>query len=445
MIIFQTGVGSPFTFVGAGDELVVSGVISNLGSPTTPVISSALAGNIVTNTGMIASFGGGSAIALALGGTIGNSGVISGAVTAGDRLDFTNEASGRFSGFLQILQGAESTGSVVTNRGTMVFTETAGNVTHLGNTVIHLAGSNDLMVNSGKITGDIHMGAGNDIYDGRQGAVLGTVFGGLGDDLYYLTQATVLSDSGGADTVNARMSATLAGGIETLVLSGFGNFSGTGNNLGNLITGNGGANLLDGLGGNDTMLGGNGADTVLGNTGNDSLQGQAGNDRIQGGYGNDTAEGGDGNDSLMGDTGADLLQGGLGADTLLGGVGGDSLSGGDDADVLIGGAYGTDWLTGGAGADRFAFVTLQDSFASLAADVVTDFVQGEDLIDLSALIGGEFLFQGGGAFSTAQASVRTVIQTGKTLVLIDSDHSGVADMQLFLTGEVVLSAADFLL
>lgn len=445
MIITQSGVSSPFAFAGSGDEFVVTGVITNLGDTGTDVILSALAGNKITNQGQISSFGAGSAISLALGGTVANSGVISGALVSLGPLSYLNAATGRHSGFIQVSQEAASTGSTLTNRGTLVFADMAGNVAHVANAVIALADSNDMVVNSGKITGDILMGGGNDVFDGRGGQVLGVVNGGTGDDLYYISQTTTIADSAGYDTVNARTSATLAAGIERLVISGYGNFSGIGNTLANTIIGNGSSNLLDGAAGDDTIAGGGGTDKLLGGTGNDSLDGQIGADTLLGGGGADALIGGDGDDRLFGETGNDSLSGGLGADRLDGGIGADSLLGDDGDDVLIGGAFGTDRMTGGAGLDRFTYLTAQDSFATAAADVITDFTQGEDRIDLSALVAGDFIFMGSDPFSTSQASVRATVLGDKTAAQFDLNHDGTADMQVFLSGIFALTAADFLL
>ena len=79
-------------------------------------------------------------------------------------------------------------------------------------------------------------------------------------------------------------------------------------------------------------------------------------------------------DTLIGDAGANRLTGLDGDDTLAGGDGADTLTGGDGADTLTGGD-GADTLTGGAGADVFVF-------AGFDGDVITDFRDGVDRIDL---------------------------------------------------------------
>ena len=83
--------------------------------------------------------------------------------------------------------------------------------------------------------------------------------------------------------------------------------------------------------------------------------------------------------TVTGTAGNDDLYGGNGADTLNGGGGVDVLVGGAAADRLIGGT-GDDTLTGGAGADVFVY-----DARGFGTDTITDFVRGQDKIDLSAL------------------------------------------------------------
>jgi len=116
----------------------------------------------------------------------------------------------------------------------------------------------------------------------------------------------------------------------------------------------------------DTLTGGAGADTMRGGFGNDGLTGGAGDDDLRGDDGRDTLNGGEGQDKLQGGAGIDLLRGGGGDDRLFGGVGADTLDGG----------AGNDRLQGDAGADTFI---LSDGI-----DRVMDFVDGEDLLDVSA-------------------------------------------------------------
>jgi Ca2+-binding RTX toxin-like protein len=78
-----------------------------------------------------------------------------------------------------------------------------------------------------------------------------------------------------------------------------------------------------------------------------------------------------------------VLSGGAGVNNLLGFGGNDTLNGGAGLDGLNGGA-GKDQLTGGAGQDSFVYTALSDSgITASARDLIADFEQGIDHIDLS--------------------------------------------------------------
>ncbi len=77
------------------------------------------------------------------------------------------------------------------------------------------------------------------------------------------------------------------------------------------------------------------------------------------------------------------LKGSSGNDTLIGDAAAQSLNGGEGNDILVGG-LGADTLTGNAGADIFAYKTIADSTVA-QTDVIVDFVEGTDKIDLTAL------------------------------------------------------------
>ncbi|MBY5309952.1 sodium:calcium exchanger, partial [Aphanizomenon flos-aquae CCAP 1446/1C] len=87
------------------------------------------------------------------------------------------------------------------------------------------------------------------------------------------------------------------------------------------------------------------------------------------------------NDNFTGTNNSDDLFGGLGNDTLQGSGGDDRLFGEQGDDRFLGGT-GSDTLTGGTGLDQFIFEYFNGSTLSQDLDVVTDFVQGEDKIDL---------------------------------------------------------------
>jgi hypothetical protein len=95
----------------------------------------------------------------------------------------------------------------------------------------------------------------------------------------------------------------------------------------------------------------------------------------------------EGDDQLIDSGEARILSGNQGNDRLDGGDGADTLFGGKDNDVLTGGAgndhlsgdLGDDTLTGGTGQDHFDF---GQATSTANTDIVTDFTDGEDHIDL---------------------------------------------------------------
>jgi Ca2+-binding RTX toxin-like protein len=219
------------------------------------------------------------------------------------------------------------------------------------NDVITGGSGNDLIFGG---TGDntLNGGAGDDLLVGGSGAGDNDVLdGGLdadtmvglgGNDTYVVddvADVVVEALAAGTDTVETEMvaySLELIANVENLTYTGLDAdaFTGTGNELNNVISGGDLADTLSGLSGNDTLNGGLGADT------------------LNGGDGNDTLNGGDDADVLEGGIGNDALNGGAGEDTLNGGDGNDTLNGGDDNDTLDGG-IGIDAMTGGAGDDTF--------------------------------------------------------------------------------------------
>ena len=130
----------------------------------------------------------------------------------------------------------------------------------------------------------------------------------------------------------------------------------------------------------DPFMGSDASSLMLDNAGGNVTMAKGGYDRVLGGEGDDRLDGGDDSDDLYGEEGDDILDGGGGFDRLFGGEGDDRLEGGAGDDLLVGGE-GDDALTGGAGADTFVFTPDHDT------DTITDFGNGDDVIDLSALEG----------------------------------------------------------
>ncbi len=441
MITTVTGSAGPFSFADRGDQLIVRGVLTNVGLTITEAVFSNMVNTKTVNYGVIASLSADyAAINLLGGGIIINAagGYINGSIHVAGSVSLQN--LGAISGPIEVYAAefSVSDSRIVTRGMINSYQSSTGDA-------IHLLWGNDVVINTGSIVGNIDLGDGNNVFDGRSGTVVGTVHGGMGDDTYFLTEATSITDAGGIDQVNARMSYTLGDDIENLNLNGYGNFSGTGNVLDNVITGNGSGNQLFGLNGNDTLSGLQGNDILYGGNGDDNLDGGGGNDQLTAGNGNDIISGGSGNDQLFGEVGFDTLLGGAGNDTLYGGSASDTLDGGSGNDVLYGGSFGSDLMTGGDGADIFVFDVPSTSFANNAADVITDFHVGVDKIDFSALVDGALTFVGTSALSKIDDSVRWFQSGGKTVVQVDLNHNGVADMQIFLTGAMILNADCFIL
>lgn len=146
--------------------------------------------------------------------------------------------------------------------------------------------------------------------------------------------------------------------------------------------------------GNDQMTGGSSEDRFDGGTGDDTLRGKDGDDDLTGGGGRDTIRGNKGDDAIDGNGSADSIAGGWGDDNLDGGGGGDTLTGG----------RGDDTMTGGSGADIFVFGRTTDK------DVITDFADGEDVIDLSRLDAAKF---------NALANAGAIYENGKSGTVLD--------------------------
>ncbi|NTU52390.1 MAG: DUF4347 domain-containing protein [Chlorobiaceae bacterium] len=189
------------------------------------------------------------------------------------------------------------------------------------------------------------------------------------------------------------------------------------------MVGSTGNDQQNGAAGDDQMYGEAGNDTLMGNGGNDLLDGGTDADRMEGGAGNDMyvvdnpgdvvkETAGKGTDSveasitftlvanvenltltgsgaingkgnvldnvINGNDGANVLSGATGNDTILGVGGNDTINGGTGADVM----------TGGDGNDLFVFdylATTESGVVATSHDIITDFVSGQDRLDLSAI------------------------------------------------------------
>ncbi len=156
--------------------------------------------------------------------------------------------------------------------------------------------------------------------------------------------------------------------------------------------------------------------------------------------GNDVVQGGDGNDIISGGEGNDRLFGGDGDDRLVGSAGNDILGGGDGADKM----------TGSSGKDIFILTDSEIGTTKLGEhDVITDFQQGTDRIDISALYDNGVVYGGlkNGALNGALSNANKVgyyTSGGKTWVEGDVTGDGVADWVLEMNGAYKLKGSDII-
>ncbi|NJK39883.1 MAG: hypothetical protein HC835_16975 [Oscillatoriales cyanobacterium RM2_1_1] len=179
------------------------------------------------------------------------------------------------------------------------------------------------------------------------------------------------------------------------------------------------------LGGNDTVQGVGDAELIIGNQGSDSLLGGAGNDTLFGGKDGDRLDGQDGNDLLFGNLGQDIVRGGAGNDTLFGGQENDSLVGDGGNDILYG-DLGADTLTGGLGADVFSVRNNGQG-----SDVITDFQDGSDLIQLPDGISGLQV-----ETNLLNQAVISITATGEVLAVLEGVQATAINSNDFVGGQI---------
>lgn len=254
-------------------------------------------------------------------------------------------------------------------------------------------------------------------------------------------------------------------------------YTGSGNDS---VTGGAYNDIIDGGSGNDVLRGGDGRDNLSGGEGDDILNSnsETGFCYFDGGLGDDrlvlirtkstvdftldlaagssdigdgsevvasfemlTFRGGSGVDTIVGMNKSDRLTGGRGDDILSGLDGNDRLSGSPGSDIIDGGD-GRDILSGGGGPDRFVYTSITNSLPGADRDVILDFKQGPDVVDLSAI--GGLSFSGGSSFSGSAGEMIVKQTANRTMVKIDVDGDSVSDMDIGFMGVINLQASDFL-
>ena len=225
---------------------------------------------------------------------------------------------------------------------------------------------------------------GNDQING--GAGDDSLYGEAADDeLWGLTGADRLDGGAGTDiavywasdeavTVNLASGTGQGGHAEGDEITGVENLWGS--DHADTLTGDNGANRL---------YGGRGDDDLRGNSGDDVLEGDIGADRLDGGPGMDMASYSLSNEGVTVKLGEGIIEGGHADGDVLVSIEGiqgsryDDVLEGDNGANRLSGGIGDDTLKGNGGADRFIFEH------SNRDDVILDFTDGEDRIDLTGI------------------------------------------------------------
>ncbi|NOT81811.1 MAG: calcium-binding protein, partial [Gallionella sp.] len=320
-----------------------------------------------------------------------------------------------------------------------------------GNDVVLGLSGNDT-ITAGAGNDQVDGGAGNDIFMATLNDGDDAYVGGLGIDTYNLSGTSAAADV----NLTAGTASSLQTGTDTL--SGIENVTGSSGN--NVITDSNVANNLVGGAGNDTfvMLGDNFRDVITGGTNVDTVNYSSTTANLNVNLTAATAVvNGTGTTAALSDTvnGVENFVSGSGNDIIIGSSVANALNGGDGADTLTGGA-GKDTLTGGAGADVFDYnLTTETGNNATLRDVITDFVQGADIIDLSGIdantgvVGNDAFifnltpfFNGPGEITVFYQNVGAVEHT----VIEGNVNAALStDFQIALVGHHNLTAADFVL
>lgn len=262
------------------------------------------------------------------------------------------------------------------------------------------------ITNYGLIKGGIHLGTGNDLYEGKAGAVTGTVSLGAGNDRAYGGAGAEIFDGGANnDTLDG------GGGNDTLIQK-----AGDGN---------------------DRLVGGDGIDTVIFADTEGAIINLALTSAQTTAYGSDTfigienLSGGEGNDRFTGNTLANTLKGNAGNDTLDGG-------------------YGNDVLIGGTGNDTFVFKDRLSKTGNV--DRITDYDRAFDSIQLDnkymemlgpvgRLSSSKFVL----GTKAKDANDHLIYDQGTGKLYYDADGSGASAQVLIaqFTNKAVLTSAEF--
>jgi Ca2+-binding RTX toxin-like protein len=318
-------------------------------------------------------------------------------------------------------------------------------VVSLASTTAQPTGSSgsDTLLNIENLTGSPYNdrltgNSGNNVLNGGLGN--DTLAGGLGNDTYFINVATdiVTELAGqGTDLIQSAITYSLVdtdgtgangGNVENLQLTGSAAGNATGNALNNVLYANTANNVLNG---------GTGIDTAS------YLYGASAGVTVSLASTTPQATGGSGSDTL------------LNIENLTGSKYNDRLTGNSGNNVLNGG-LGTDILTGGANADRFIFLSINDSGLSITSrDTITDFKAVEsDKIDLSTIDANTntasndaftSLQQGASFLDSFINSASLYFDQTAKILYANNDVDAQADFSIQLTGVAAVSLGYFVL
>lgn len=347
---------------------------------------------------------------------------------------------------------------------------------------VFLADGGDDTVIAGAARDEIYGGDGNDYIDGGSGD--DTLTGGNGNDTYIVNltnkgklEGKVVESNNtdsGIDTLRLRgikilekpVTIELKPNIENIdaTQTGSTQLNLTGNKSDNILIGNDANNILNGDKGVDTFVGGKGNDTYvldqaleLGgitelndpDSGIDTLHIDFSNESIAldidlGTTNLTNVENvslrDNGLFNIIGNASDNVLRGNSDLNVLSGGIGNDLLDGG----------RGNDTLSGGLGLDTFVF---SSNLSKNNIDTITDFVHGEDKIQLNTAIFKKLLgdtdlsdnFVTDGIAHDSNDYLLYNSTTGALYYDADGSGKGAAVQFATLTGAPILDATDFTL
>ena len=256
-----------------------------------------------------------------------------------------------------------------------------------GNMTIAMGDGNDSLGAAKFKNGDsIDMGAGDDV-------VGIMVTGSNGTPSYASLNITKLDGGTGIDTLSFGSMGSQGSTELTLTHGGATNFENITGSVGdNIIRGDAGTNVLRGNRSTDTIYGGDGNDILAGSSGNIDNA----NDRQRTANDSDT----DTDDNLYGQAGDDVLIGTIGDNILDGGTGADTIYSGGGSDTII--------LRVGDGGSTLA-----------AADTITDFTDGSDVLGIDGDLQYTDLTIAQGTGSNANDTIISITSSAEYLAILE--------------------------